>query len=127
MEGKHTFESKAQNTDQSECIVQPHMDQRAHQSKHNPSDKHSANHAQAHGSRGPQIGPNDVTWWLPRTTDLGAHLLATLPKEVARGGAPGSAKPEVALLASSFHVVVSGDLLKLVLPASTWIPSRAPP
>jgi hypothetical protein len=33
IEGKHTFESKAKVIDQSERIVQPHMDQRAHQSK----------------------------------------------------------------------------------------------
>jgi hypothetical protein len=53
MEGIHTFESKAQNTNQSECAVQPHMDQRAHQSKHNPSDKLPANHEQAQGLKDP--------------------------------------------------------------------------
>jgi hypothetical protein len=32
MEGKHTLESKAKVIDQLEHAVQPHMDQRAHQS-----------------------------------------------------------------------------------------------
>jgi hypothetical protein len=31
LEGKHTPQSKAQNVDQSERSIQPHMDQRAHQ------------------------------------------------------------------------------------------------
>jgi hypothetical protein len=47
MEGKHTFESKARKTDQSERTIKRHMDQKAHQSEHNPSDKHPANHEHA--------------------------------------------------------------------------------
>jgi hypothetical protein len=36
MEEKHTLESKAKVINQSEHTVQPHMDQRAHQSKQPP-------------------------------------------------------------------------------------------
>jgi hypothetical protein len=52
----------------------------------------------------------DVTWWLPRTTNIGAHLPATLPKAVARGGDPGSAELGVGPLTSSYHVATPGEL-----------------
>jgi hypothetical protein len=32
MEGKHILESNAKSIDQLECTIQPHMDQKAHQS-----------------------------------------------------------------------------------------------
>jgi hypothetical protein len=84
-------------------------------SKHNPSDKHPANHVQAHGSRGLQTGPNRRS--LVATHDN--RPWGPPASHPAKGSASGLAELEVAPLTFSFHVAVSSPLLKSVLPVPT--------
>ena len=51
-----------------------------------------------------QAMQTDLEEYQDMQTDLWAHLLATLWKTVARGGAPGSTEPKVGPLPSSLHM-----------------------